>query len=257
LKNQPEHEERQYCDNLLTSRNGTALNIIWSESAAFRSAVRFAAFRRLVIFSAKKSLRKNVLWAVLGMMTLSVVFYSEIPLLRQTRERSYLSTILPIILPHILAGCISLIVGPLQFSRRFRQHNPALHRVLGRVYVISVFVSAPLGIILSTLHHDIRAIHWVAATIVQSSTWMITTAAAFLTARNGHYQHHRAWMIRSYAVTLTFVGTRVLQPFPAWNRHSEAGFSMEILVITFLAILIPDLALNWRDFISRRPRTNS
>jgi len=210
-----------------------------------------------MILAAQRSMGKKAVWAVLAMMTLSVVFYSEIPLLRQTRERSYLSTILPIIVPHIVAGCIALLVGPLQFSRRFRQRKPAFHRILGRVYVISVFVSAPLGIVLATLHHDVRAIHWIAAVAVQSATWMITTVAAFLTAWNGHYQHHREWMIRSYAVTMTFVFTRVLQPIPLWNRHSEAGFSMEILVITLLAVLVPDLVLNWSDFISRRPRTNA
>jgi uncharacterized membrane protein YhaH (DUF805 family) len=82
---------------------------------------------------------------------------------------------------------------------------------------------------------------------------MITTAAAFLTARNRHFQQHREWMVRSYAVTFTFVGTRVLQPIPAWNRFSAAGFAMAIIVITFLAILIPDIALHWRQLTPRRP----
>lgn len=210
-----------------------------------------------MIRSAQESMWKKTLWTVLALMTLSVTFYSEIPLLHQPRERSYLSTILPIIVPHILAGCIAILIGPLQFSSRFRRRNPAIHRLLGRVYVVSVFVAAPLGIVLAAKHREVQAVHWVGVVTVQSVTWMITTGAAFLTAWNGHYQRHREWMVRSYAVTMTFVGTRVLQPFAAWNRHSEVGFAMEILVITFLAILIPDIALSWSDFISRRPRTNA
>ena len=200
---------------------------------------------------------KKGLWAVLAMMTLSVIFYSEVPLLRQVQERAYLSTILLLIVPHILAGSIALLSGPLQFSSRFRQLRPRFHRVLGRVYVVSVFIAAPLGIVLALHRHDARAVHWVAAVVVQSGAWMLTTAAAFLAAWNRHYPRHREWMVRSYAVTLTFVGTRVLQPIPFWNRHSEAVFAMEIIVITFLAILIPDIALNWSAFVSRRPHASS
>ena len=185
-------------------------------------------------------------------MTLSVIFYSEIPLLRQTKERAYLSTIPWLIIPHVIGGVTALLSGPLQFSSRIRRRNPKFHRVLGRIYVLSVFIAAPLAVIMSNHRHDPRAIHFVAANIVQAGTWLLVTAAAFLTARNRHFQQHREWMIRSYAVTFTFVGTRVLQPIPAWNRHSEAGFAMEIIVITFMAILIPDIAFHWRELTARR-----
>jgi hypothetical protein len=195
---------------------------------------------------------KIALWAVMCAMTLSVVFYSEVPLLRQVRERAYLGTIPFLIIPHVLAGIVALLSGPLQFSSRLRRRNPRFHRVLGRSYVIAVFVAAPLAIVMSTHHHGPHAIHFIAANVVQAGTWMITTAAAFLTARNRHFQQHREWMVRSYAVTFTFVGTRVLQPIPAWNRHSEAGFAMEIIFITFMAVLVPDIALHWRELTTRR-----
>jgi uncharacterized membrane protein len=195
---------------------------------------------------------KPALWAVMAATTISVVFYSEIPLLRQSKEQAYLSTIPWLIVPHILCGTIALVSGPLQFSSRLRRRNPKFHRVLGRIYVASVFVAAPLGAVMSNHRHDPHAIHFVAATFVQAGTWIITTTAAFLTARNRYIQQHREWMVRSYAMTFTFVGTRVLQPIPAWNRHSEAGFAMEIIVITFMAILIPDLAFHWRELTTAR-----
>jgi len=179
---------------------------------------------------------KVALWTVIGATTLSVTLYSEVPLLRQVKERAYLSTIPWLIVPHISGGILALLSGPLQFSSRLRRRHLRFHRLLGRVYVISVLVAAPLAV----------------AVFCQASTWIITTAAAFLTARNGYIQQHREWMVRSYAVTLTFVGTRVLQPIPAWNRHSEAGFAMEILIITFLAILAPDIAFHWRQLTTRR-----
>jgi Predicted membrane protein (DUF2306) len=194
---------------------------------------------------------KRALWAVMAMMTISVIFYSEIPLLRQRGERAYLSTIPWLIIPHATAGVLALLSGPLQFSTRLRRRHPKFHRVVGRVYVSCVFIAAPLAIVMSNHRHDPRAIHFVVATIVQAGTWVLVTAAAFLTARNRHFKQHREWMVRSYAVTFTFVGTRVLQPIPAWNRHSEAGFAMEIIIITFLAILIPDVAFHWRELTGR------
>jgi uncharacterized membrane protein len=195
---------------------------------------------------------KPALWAAMAVATLSVIFYSEVPLLRQAKERAYLSTIPWLIIPHVLCGITALLIGPVQFSRRLRQHYLKFHRVLGRVYVSSVFIAAPLAVILASHRRDPHAIHFVAANVVQAGTWIVATAAAFLAARNRYIQQHREWMVRSYALTFTFVGTRVLQPIPAWNRHSEAGFAMEIIIITVLAVLIPDLAFHWRELTSRR-----
>jgi uncharacterized membrane protein len=195
---------------------------------------------------------KALLWIAMAGMTISVIFYSEVPLLRQVKERAYLGTIPLLIIPHILAGTTALLSGPLQFSSRVRRDMPKLHRVLGRAYVCAVLIAAPLAIIMSNHRRDPRAIHFVVANIVQAGIWIITTVAAFLAAHNRHFDQHREWMVRSYAVTFTFVGTRVLQPIPAWNRHSEAGFAIEIILITFMAILIPDLTFHCSAFTRRR-----
>ena len=195
---------------------------------------------------------KVALWAAMAAMTTSVILYSEVPLLRQVKEHAYLSTIPLLILPHVLGGVIALLSGPLQFSSRLRRSTPRFHRILGRIYVCAVLISAPLAILLANHPHGFRAIHFVVATTIQAGTWIITTVAAFVTAYNGWFQRHREWMIRSYAVTFTFVGTRVLQPIPLWNRHSEAGFAIEIIIITFMAILIPDLVFCWRELTKRR-----
>jgi uncharacterized membrane protein len=198
---------------------------------------------------------KLALWTVIAATTISVTLYSEVPLLRQAQERAYLGTIPLLIGPHIAAGLFALLSGPLQFSSRIRRRFPRVHRILGRAYVIAVFVAAPLAIVLSNHRHDPRAVHFVVATCCQAGTWMIATAAAFLTARNGHIPQHREWMVRSYALTLTFIGTRVLQPIPAWNRHSEAGFAIEIILITFLAVLVPDIAFHWRQLTTGKARS--
>lgn len=195
---------------------------------------------------------KPVLWAIMAAMTISVVLHSEVPLLRKLEEQAYLRTIPWLIVPHVTAGVLALLSGPLQFSARLRRRYTPFHRVLGRVYVVSVCVAAPLAILLGFHRHDPRARFFPVAISVQAGVWLLTTAAAFLTARNRHIQQHREWMVRSYAVTFTFILTRVLQPFQFWTRHGEEGFAIEIILITFLAILVPDLAFHWKELTTRR-----
>ena len=50
-----------------------------------------------------------------------------------------------LLIPHTLFGMMALLIGPIQFSSRFRQRHLKIHRVLGRIYVISVFIGAATG----------------------------------------------------------------------------------------------------------------
>jgi uncharacterized membrane protein len=192
---------------------------------------------------------KPTLWATMGVMTISVILYSELPFLKFPEQHPLLRADIWILIPHILGGTLALIIGPLQFSSRLRRRNPKLHRILGRVYVSSVFVAAPIGIVMAT--HGHYRLFTVAIT-VQSGTWIIATAAAFLAARNRQIQQHREWMVRSYAVTFTFIASRFPRPIPAWSNVSNAGFAIEIICTTFLALLICDIGLHWHQLTTRR-----
>ena len=195
-----------------------------------------------------------VLWIVLAAMMVSVFFYTEVPIFRHPRRLIPNLIDIPwILIPHVLGGTLALLIAPAQFSRRLRQRNLQLHRILGRVYVTSVLVAAPLSFVLAGRIQEPQIIYFRLATGLQGATWLIATIAALLMARHRHIQQHREWMVRSYALTCTFLGTRVLQPIPAWNRIGHVGFAMAILIITFLALLIPDLALHWRELTTRNP----
>jgi uncharacterized membrane protein len=195
---------------------------------------------------------KPVLWTVIGASTLSVVLYSEIPLLRSAQEKKLLHAIPWLLIPHICAGLTALVSGPLQFSSRLRRRNPKFHRILGRIYVSAVFVAAPLAIAMASRKAFPQSGYFFVANVVQAGTWLITTTAAFLTARNRHIQQHREWMVRSYAVTFTFVATRVFQPIPAWNHFTRPSWAMMVILFTFMAVLVPDLAFHWRELTTRR-----
>ena len=203
--------------------------------------------------SQQRQLFKPALWIVMAVATLYIILHIEVPLLRQHAEQTYFSTIPFLIFPHIAAGILALLSGPPQFSSRLRRRSPEFHRVLGRIYVVSVLIAAPLAIILA-YHRRVPHIipYFFLGSSLQATTWIVTTVAAFLTARNGHIQQHRQWMVRSYAVTFTFIGLRVLIQFPFAVPHTDANFSLEIVFVTFMAILLSDIGLSWHELFHRR-----
>ncbi len=150
--------------------------------------------------------------------------------------------------PHALFATLALLIGPIQFSSHFRQRHLKLHRILGRVYVTSVFLAAPLAMSI-TWNRPLRL-----GTLTQASAWLICTSAAFLTARNRQITQHRQWMARSYAVTFTFVLLRLLDLWPHYWNLSETASVPIIIVVTFGSILAVDLGLNWHELTTERGR---
>ncbi|SEF57852.1 Predicted membrane protein [Bryocella elongata] len=181
------------------------------------------------------------LWVLI---TTEVALVADDPLYHSFRLQAIADRYL--LLPHAIFGGFALLSGPMQFSSRLRRKHLKLHRVLGRMYVISVFCAAPLAF----------AISWgrtlFPGTLVQGSAWIVCTAIAFVTARNRQIAAHRAWMMRSYAVTFTFISLRLLDPWPKFWNMSDAANVLCIIITTFASILAVDIGLNWRELTTRR-----
>src|SRR5277367_4915705 len=103
--------------------------------------------------SSRRNWLKPALWIVMGLAAVSVTIYSEIPLLRSAQEKRLFHRVPWLLIPHIAGGLTALLSGPLQFSSRLRRRNPKFHRILGRVYVSSVFIAAPLAILMAVAQH--------------------------------------------------------------------------------------------------------
>lgn len=198
-----------------------------------------------------RSYSKLILWTILGLAALSIIPFTEFPILRDktglnVAYRAKLFHDRFLLFPHALGGAIALLSGPLQFSRRFRSRHLKFHRVLGRVYIFSVLIAATLALIL-TQGNGLEI-----GTYVQAGAWITCTLAAFLTARNRQLVQHRQWMIRSYAVTFTFVSLRVLDFWPAYFNLSISSFRLTIIIVTFASVFLPDIAFNWRELTTHR-----
>src|ERR1035438_5889507 len=201
--------------------------------------------------SSRRARFKTVLWILLGLTTLFVFITSEVLLVTDyAMYHAYRLQVIAdrhLLIPHTLAGIFALLIGPIQFSSRIRQRYLKFHRVLGRIYVVSVFVGSFTGIALAWGRPGLPG------TSMQAAAWMVCTTAAFITARNRQIIQHRQWMIRSYAVTFTFVSSRVLNLWPRyWSHLGDVFAAVGVIAFTLVSLLVVDLGLNWRELTTRR-----
>jgi uncharacterized membrane protein len=201
--------------------------------------------------SSTRSRFKTVIWISLGLTALFVFITSEVLLIADyPMYHAYRLQVIAdrqLLIPHTLCGVIALLSGPIQFSSRFRQRHLKFHRVLGRIYVVSVFIGAATGVALATGRPGFPG------TSMQAAAWIVCTTAAFLTARNRQILQHRQWMARSYAVTFTFVSSRVLNLWPRyWSHLGDTFAAVGVIAFTLASLLIVDLGLNWHELTTRR-----
>src|SRR6202034_744915 len=201
--------------------------------------------------SSDRSRFKTILWISLGLTVLFVFITSEVLLVTDyPMYHAYRLQVIAdrhLLIPHTLCGVIALLVGPLQFSSRLRQRHLKFHRILGRIYVISVFVGALTGIALAAGRPGMPG------TCVQAAAWVVCTTAALITARNRQIAQHRRWMVRSYAVTFTFVSSRVLNLWPFyWSHLGDTLAAVGLVVFTLASLLVVDLGLKWLEITPHR-----
>jgi len=194
---------------------------------------------------------KTVLWVSLGLITLFVFITSEVMLVTDYpmyhKYRLQVIADRALLIPHTLAGTFALLAGPFQFSTRFRQRHLQVHRVTGRLYALAVVVGSITGIALAWGRPGLPG------TSMQAAAWVVCTTAAVIAARNGQIAVHRQWMARSYAVTFTFISSRILNLVPAyWSHLGDVLSAVGVIAFTLASILIVDIGLNWHELTTKR-----
>jgi len=144
--------------------------------------------------------------------------------------------------PHAIAGTITMLSAPLQFSDRLRKKYPKLHRVMGRVYVGGVFVLAPLGAYVQWLEElkGVGTSEFTVLACVNVVLLAIPTAIALRYAMQRNITLHRQWMTRSYAVALVFFEGRFILGVTGWETDPTAPAKV-IWSCLALSVLLGDL----------------
>lgn len=108
---------------------------------------------------------------------------------------------------HVYASMWVLLAGFTQFSKTIQRKNPRLHRIFGYIYVTNVLlITGPAGLLMGFYANG--GLLSRIAFILLASLWIYFTAVAFKKAKQGDYKAHRAYMIRSYALTLSAITLR-------------------------------------------------
>jgi uncharacterized membrane protein len=142
---------------------------------------------------------------------------------------------------HAFAASVALLLGPWQFSARLRAKRPAVHRLMGRIYLaVGVLVGGLSGLYLAQSAFGGLPAQLGLATL--AVLWLFTGAAAFVAIRKRQVAAHRRWMMRNFALTFAAVMLRLYVPVAA-----AAGFEFapSYAVIAWLCWLPNLLFAEW------------
>ena len=115
----------------------------------------------------------------------------------------------PWLMVHMALAGTALAAGPLQFLPAIRRRRP-LHRWIGRAYVISCLIGGVAGLTMAfgTTAGPVAA--WGFGTL--AVIWIVCNVEGWRMARDRQFDAHRAWMIRSFALTFGAVTLRLYLP---------------------------------------------
>ena len=141
---------------------------------------------------------------------------------------------------HALFGGAVLLTGPVQFHKGLRAKRRQVHRMLGRVYAVSVAV-ASLSAALLAVTFDVP---WTArvAFLSLAVLWFVSTALAVARARNGQIPQHREWMLRSFALSFFFVTFSLWVPgLRGTSLPEEVAYPLGVLLAWVLNLAAAEM----------------
>ena len=126
----------------------------------------------------------------------------------------------PMVMTHGVSAMLALAIGPIQFLDSLRKRWRSLHRVFGRIYILSIAFAAPTGFLMGIMAYG--GILSQTAFMLFAVLWLFTAYKGYETARKREFSAHRVWMIRCYALTFGAVILRI-----QLNLLLDLGFRYE------------------------------
>jgi uncharacterized membrane protein len=154
------------------------------------------------------------------------------------------------VIVHGCFGAIAMALAAFQFSNRLRARYLRVHRTLGYAYITSVFISAPLAVVVALKLS--RSPSQFVANCMNSFGWVVTTAVALYCIRTGNIVQHRRWMIRSYPWAMAFTFNRFVHVLLPVTRAGRPGFEATLWLSSALAAFLPNIFLEWRAIFSHK-----
>ena len=146
---------------------------------------------------------------------------------------------------HVTGGMLALLIGPFQFSSRFRNNYLSIHRQIGKIYVIAILIGSFSAIGLAfTVAMEVHWT-WAISLLGLALPWMITVIMAFRSIRLKRINVHRDWMIRSYIVSFAFINFRILNDYIMADLPFLERGPTAIWISWSIPLLIGEVFIQW------------
>ncbi|MCE0762766.1 DUF2306 domain-containing protein [Pseudonocardia kujensis] len=117
----------------------------------------------------------------------------------------------PMLVAHIAFGSVALLTSVLQVWPWLRRSHPRVHRWSGRLYLFAGVFPGGLAVLTVAPFGEMGPVQQAGNTAL-GALWLVTGVLGYRAARRGRYAQHRAWMVRSVALTWSIVANRVWSP---------------------------------------------
>lgn len=198
-------------------------------------------------FNPWSALKRSTVLALMVLTGVTIAVHEAYVLHPDAPQWTHLAPFKDWLIPHVAAGAVALLLGPLQFSTTIRRRNIALHRWFGRAYVGAALLSSVLALYIIAVF-EAPSSRWVMGTM--AALWLVTTAFAWFAALSHNIPQHQLWIARSYCFTFTFTLTRFGLDI-VWPGLDHDGVTAFYWVLNVLCLIVPDIVL-WTNALRRR-----
>jgi len=163
---------------------------------------------------------KKVAWIFVAILAIAIGLYPFIYLLTDMQSNGLLASKSETLLSsniyiigfytHILLGGLALLIGWIQFSKKWRIKRLKLHRLIGKIYLLAVLLSGISGLYIA--FYATGSVYTKLGFGLLAIAWLITSTKAYTSIIRKNIIQHQKWMIRSYALTFAAVTLRLYLP---------------------------------------------
>jgi uncharacterized membrane protein len=154
---------------------------------------------------------------------------------------------------HVFCGMLATIVSPFQFISYLRTHYRKTHRILGKTYVYSIIVSSVTSFYLCATTPEN---FWYALGLGGfTAAWLVTAVMGMAFAIKGRIDQHKAWMVRSFVVTVGFSTSRLLEDIIV-HAHANVDRVERLTILAWISWIIPLVITEW-IIVKNRKKVNN
>lgn len=197
---------------------------------------------------------KTILFSILAMATVYVIYTEFVFFSDQHSDLTHFNAMRWLLILHGLFGMVALLLGPFQFSTTLRKKNIKLHKSIGKTYIITILLAAPLAILLNIYYRIPGAtITFVFENITQAAVWAITALMAWIAAYRRQITIHKMWAARSYGLTIVFVLSRIDNPMRLFILKPDINnFGHFLWFLIVVALIIPDVLVFSKELLGNK-----